>query len=76
MVGLNTFILSNGGGNEGLGFAIEARTEEFVCQSLRKDGHVHPIKIGVVAQTITPTMSEGLCLAQNWGVVIVEKPIC
>jgi serine protease Do len=72
VVGLNTFILSSGGGNEGLGFAIPARIVDFVYRSLRKYGHVRHTEIGVVAQTITPTMAEGLGLAQDWGVVIAD----
>ena len=72
VVGLNTFILSSGGGSEGLGFAIPARVVSFVYQSLRKYGHVDHVEIGVVAQTVTHTMAEGLGLAQNWGVVIAD----
>lgn len=73
VVGLNTFILSSGGGSEGLGFAIPARIVDFVYHGLRKYGHVHHIEIGVVAQTITPTMAEGLGLAHGWGVIVVGE---
>ncbi len=72
VVGLNTFIVSNGGGNEGLGFAIPARIVDFVYRSLRKHGHVDHIEIGAMVQTITPTMAEGLGLAQSWGVMIAD----
>jgi serine protease Do len=72
VVGLNTFILSNGGGSGGLGFAIPAPIVNFVYQSLRKYGHVNHVEIGAVAQTITPAMAEGLALAQQWGVVIAD----
>ncbi len=72
VVGLNTFIFSSGGGSEGLGFAIPAGIVNFVYQSLRKTGHVDHVEIGVLAQTITPTLAEGLGLAQNWGVVIAD----
>lgn len=72
VVGLNTFILSNGGGSEGLGFAIPASIVNFVYQGLRKYGHVNHVEIGAVAQTITPAMAEGLELAQHWGVVIAD----
>jgi serine protease Do len=72
VVGINTFILSSGGGSEGLGFAIPARVVEFVYQSLRKHGHVHHVEIGAVAQEITPTLAEGLKLPQRWGVVVVD----
>jgi serine protease Do len=75
VVGINTFILSQGGGSEGLGFAIPARIVDFVYHSLRKYGHVHRVEIGAVAQEITPTLADGLQLAQHWGVIIADvKP--
>lgn len=70
VIGINTFILSEGGGSEGLGFAIPARVVDFVYQSLRKYGHVHRIEVKAGAQTITPTLAKGLGLPQNFGVVI------
>ena len=75
VVGINTFILSSGGGSEGLGFAIPARIVDFVYQSLRKYGHVHRVEIGAVAQEVTPTLADGLHLSQHWGVIIADvKP--
>lgn len=70
VVGINTFILSEAGGSEGLGFAIPARIVSFVYESLRKYGHVHRIEIKAGAQTITTNLAKGLGLAQDWGVVI------
>ncbi len=75
VLGINTFILSSGGGSEGLGFAIPARIVDFVYHSLRKYGHVHRVEIGAVAQEITPTIADGLRLSQRWGVIIADvKP--
>jgi serine protease Do len=75
VLGINTFILSQGGGSEGLGFAIPARVVDFVYHSLRKYGHVHKVEIGAGAQEITPTLAEGLHLPQRWGVVVDDvKP--
>ncbi len=71
-LGINTFILSQGGGSEGLGFAIPARIVDFVYRSLRAHGHVHRVEIGAVAQEITPTLADGLHLSQHWGVVVVD----
>jgi serine protease Do len=70
VIGLNTFILSQGGGSEGLGFAIPARVVDFVYRSLRKYGHVHRVEVKAGAQNITPTLAEGLGLAQDWGVIV------
>jgi serine protease Do len=72
VLGINTFILSSGGGSEGLGFAIPARVVDFVYQSLRKYGHVHRVEIGAVTQEITPTLADALHLAQHWGVVVAD----
>ena len=49
VLGINTLILSEGGGSEGLGFAIPARIVRFVYQSLRKYGHVHRVEIGAIS---------------------------
>ena len=72
VVGINTFILSEGGGSEGLSFAIPARIVDFVYRSLRKYGHVHRVEVGAVAQEITPTMADGLHLPQRFGVIIAD----
>ena len=72
VLGINTFILSQGGGSEGLGFAIPARVVDFVYRSLRLHGHVHRVEIGAGAQEITPTLADGLHLSQHWGVVVVD----
>ena len=75
VLGINTFILSQGGGSEGLGFAIPARVVDFVYHSLRKYGHVHRVEIGAGAQEITPALADGLHLPQHWGVVVDDvKP--
>lgn len=72
VIGLNTFILSKGGGSEGLGFAVPARIVHFVYDSLRKYGFVQRAEIGVGAQEISPTLAAGLGLSRDWGVVISD----
>jgi len=72
VLGINTLILSQGGGSEGLGFAIPARIVRFVYQSLRKHGHVHRVEIGAIAQNITPSLAEGLGLSRSWGVIVSD----
>ncbi len=70
VVGINTLILSKGGGSEGLGFAIPAEIVNFDYQRLRRYGHVQRVAIGAKAQNITPTLAAGLGLARSWGAVI------
>ncbi len=40
MIGLNTAIVSGGGGNVGIGFAIPSNIVSAVRESLQKQGHV------------------------------------
>jgi serine protease Do len=72
LVGINTLILSKGGGSEGLGFAIPAAIVNFDYQNLRKFGHVQRVSIGAKAQSITPTLAAGLGLARSWGAIIAD----
>jgi serine protease Do len=70
VVGINTLILSKGGGSEGLGFAIPAEIVNFDYQRLRKYGRVQRVAIGAKVQSITPTLAAGLGLARSWGAII------
>jgi serine protease Do len=72
LVGINTFILTEGGGSEGLGFAIPAAIVDFDYQSLGKNGRVQRVAIGAKAQNITPTLAAGLGLARSWGAIISD----
>jgi serine protease Do len=72
VVGVNTFILSQSGGNEGLGFAIPSATVRTVYRQLKEFGHLRRQEIGVGIQTITPAMAAGLGLKRNYGVIISD----
>jgi serine protease Do len=72
VVGINTMMLSAGGGSEGLGFAIPAVIVNFDYWNLRNYGHVRRVAIGAKAQNITPTLAEGLDLARSWGAIISD----
>lgn len=70
VVGINTLILSQGGGSEGLGFAAPSNIVRTVYQQIKNSGYVRRGIIGVNAQTIVPTLAAGLGLPRDWGVVI------
>jgi serine protease Do len=72
VMGMNTFILTQSGGSEGLGFAIPSNMIRNIYNQLRENGHVHRTEIGVAAETITPALATGLHLAQDWGVVLAD----
>src|SRR4029078_5039948 len=62
LVGLNTFILSESGGSQGLGFAIPSSLVASAYQQLRKYGHLHRGLLGFSMQAITPALAAGLGL--------------
>ncbi len=72
VIGINTFILTQSGGSEGLGFAIPSNIVNTIYTQLRKEGHVHRGRIGIGVQTITPAMADGLELGRDWGVVVSD----
>jgi serine protease Do len=72
VVGVNTFILSQSGGNEGLGFAIPSPTVRVVARQLKQFGRLRHEEIGVGIQTITPAMAAGLGLGRDYGVIISD----
>ncbi len=72
VVGINTFIISESGGNEGLGFAIPSNVVKTVYEQLRTEGHVHRGEIGVAVRSITPDLLEGLNLPTSRGVLLED----
>ncbi len=72
VMGINSFILSQSGGSEGLGFAIPSNIVRNIYEQIRREGHVHRGQIGVSAQTITPKLAKGLSLRRDWGVVVSD----
>ena len=72
LVGINTFIVTSGGGSEGLGFAIPEPIVRFVYHELKEHGIVPQVTIGAHAQSITPALAAGLKLPQDWGVILSD----
>jgi serine protease Do len=72
VVGINSFILSQSGGNEGVGFAAPSNIVRTVFEQIRKAGRVSRGDIGVSAQTVTPALASGLGLNRSWGAVIAD----
>jgi serine protease Do len=72
VIGVNTMILSQSGGSEGIGFAVPSNIVRNVFQQIKSFGQVRRGTIGVHAQTINPVMSRGLSLSKEWGVIIAD----
>ena len=72
VVGVNTFILSQSGGSEGLNFAIPCATARTVFKHFRKYGQLRRQEIGIGIQTITPIMATSLGLPRDFGVIVSD----
>ncbi len=72
VVGVNTFIVSQSGGNEGLGFAIPSATARTVFRQLKQYGQLRRQEIGMSMQTITSGMAAALGLVRNYGVIVSD----
>ena len=72
IVGLNTFIMSQSGGSQGLGFAIPSEAVSAAYPQLRTYGHLHRGVIGISVQAITPTLANGLRLPRTAGVMVSD----
>ncbi len=72
IAGINTFIVSRSGVNEGVGFAVPSNIARSVYEQIREHGRVRRGQIGVIAQSITPAMARALKLPQDWGVILAD----
>jgi serine protease Do len=72
VAGINTFIVSSSGGNEGLGFAIPSNLVKEICAQLKRYGRVRRGELGVVVRSVTPTLAKALSLPQESGVLIQD----
>ena len=74
LVGINTAIVSRGGGNIGLGFAIPINLVKHVVAQLVEHGEVRRGLLGVHIGSLDPLAAETMGLDRPYGVVI-EKVI-
>ena len=72
VIGINTFILSQSGGNEGLGFAIPGSIVNVAYQQLRKFGHTHRAQVGLGLQSISPVLAAAMNLPRSYGVIVSD----
>jgi serine protease Do len=72
IAGINTMILTQSGGSEGIGLAIPSNVVRNVYEHLRKDGHISRGAIGVISQDITPVLASALGLEHHSGVMVSD----
>ena len=73
LVGINTAILAgDGGGSEGIGFAIPANLARNMMDQILKKGKVTRGFMGILPQELTPEMAKQFNMASAHGVLIAQ----
>ena len=72
LVGINTFIFSSSGGNEGINFALPAGDVARVYDQIKQRGYVVRGTIGISTRNLTPEMIRALKLDVDAGVYIED----
>ena len=70
---MNSLIMSQGQGSEGLGFAIPSNLVKEIADTLRKEGKITRGDLGIAAQDLTEAMRKAFRLALGMlGIVVTE----
>jgi len=72
LIGINTAIFSQGGGNMGIGFAVPSNLVRSVMEQLVKHGKVVRGWLGVSIQDLSPELAPQFGLSEPKGVLITE----
>ena len=72
VIGINEQIASQGGGNDGLGFAVPINTAVRVMDQLRKSGKVEYAWLGVAGQTLTSDVAAMFKLPASSGALVEQ----
>ncbi len=72
VVGINTAIFSQTGGNIGIGFAIPTNSVKDLLPQLRDKGRVVRGYLGTTVQKITPEIADSLALKRSDGALVAE----
>jgi S1-C subfamily serine protease len=70
VIGINSQIESQSGGNVGIGFAVPIKTAADVVSQLENGGEVHQAYLGMSGGDITPEIARALNLPVTQGVLI------
>ncbi len=72
VVGINSAIFSQNGGNIGIGFAIPINMAKKLVPELEEHGHVTRGWLGVAIQSLTPTMAESFGVEGTKGALVAS----
>jgi len=71
VIGVNTQIITQSGGSQGLGFAVPIATAVDVMDQLKTSGTVAHAYLGVSGQTLSADLAEALGVSADQGVLVM-----
>jgi serine protease Do len=72
IIGINTWIASQTGGSQGLGFAVPSNLARRAMESILKHGRVVRGYLGVVIQPLTPELAQQFGVEEAGGALVTE----
>jgi serine protease Do/serine protease DegQ len=72
IVGMNTAIISQSGGNVGIGLAIPINMVKSVVEQLITHGKVARGQLGIIVQDLTPSIAEAMSVTATGGAVVSQ----
>jgi S1-C subfamily serine protease len=72
VIGINSQIESQSGGNVGIGFAVPIKTAADVVSQLEDGGEIHRAYLGITGGDITPDIAQALNLPVDQGVLVEQ----
>jgi S1-C subfamily serine protease len=72
VIGINSQIATQGGGNEGVAFAVPIETARDVAEQLIADGSVERAYLGISGGSLTPQIAQALDLPVDSGAMVEQ----
>jgi serine protease Do len=72
LVGINSAIVTQSGGSQGIGFAIPVNLVKAVVSSIQESGEVVRAWLGVEAQDVSKELAEALGVSERKGVLVAN----
>lgn len=72
LIGINTAILSESGGNQGIGFAIPSNAARSLMNQIKEHGKVTRGYIGILPQDLTPQLASSFGIKDTKGALVSQ----
>jgi len=72
LIGINTAILSESGGNQGIGFAIPSNMARNLMNEIKEHGKITRGKLGVYPQDLSPSLAKTFGLKDTKGALVAQ----